>query len=158
MSHAGEVARLAYFIAWELKRLKIRQHVDPGAVAALGLLHDEAETITGDAPGSVKRLWKDADRSLKRLERRATHYLFEDAPEDLRAHLRGLVMKAGDYTSLASQVCRYADDVAALSYALHQVRGGNFHMAPTAQAIAEVCAARPWRWLHRLRKEYPELP
>ncbi len=115
--HHAATSRIAYSIAWLLRHHGIRKRIDPDAISTAAGLHDEPELITGDLPSPMKRLFKNARRTVGRWERRALPHLFQGAPEPLAAHLRELVLEANDYGTLTGQITRYADDLQALSFA-----------------------------------------
>ncbi|KKL11373.1 hypothetical protein LCGC14_2546470 [marine sediment metagenome] len=155
-THHSNTARIAYAVAWELRRLGIRK-INPAEVASLANVHDEGETIVGDMPATVKHLFKNARRAQQRYESRAVPMLFEDAPGELRYHLQSMVRRANNYSTLEGQVVRYADSMDALAYAEQEVVLGNKLMEETRQRCERVCAGYNWRWLKRLKEEYPDL-
>ena len=120
--HHAATARIAYAVAWLLRHHGIRKRIDPDAISTAAGLHDEPELVTGDMPSPMKRLFKNARRTVSCWEKRALPYLFQGAPEPLAEHLRDLVIQANDYSTLTGQVTRYADDLQALSFAVAEVR------------------------------------
>ncbi|KKL05906.1 hypothetical protein LCGC14_2601330 [marine sediment metagenome] len=156
--HHGTTATIAYCVAFELVRACGYKRLAPERVAIKALFHDAPERVTGDTPGSAKRLFKDARRSFARWEKRALPMIFEGAPEELAEHLRKSVLVANDYTRLEGQIVRYADDLSALAVVEDEVRRGNTHVINTVASLRERCETYPWRWLKKLRHVYPELP
>ncbi len=156
-THHSNTARIAYAVAYELRRLGIRK-IDPAEVATLANVHDEGETLVGDMPSVVKHLFKNARRAQQRYESRAVPMLFKDAPSELKRHLQSMVKRANNYSTLEGQVVRYADSVDALAFATQEVALGNTLMEETAQRCEHVCAGYSWRWLKRLKEEYLDLP
>ena len=156
-THHSNTARIAYAVAYELRRLGIRK-VDPAEAASLANVHDEGETIVGDMPATVKHLFKNARRAQQRYESRAVPMLFEDAPGELRRHLQSMVRRANNYSTLEGQIVRYADSMDALAYAEQEVALGNTLMEETRQRCERTCAGYNWRWLKRLKEEHSDLP
>lgn len=156
-THHSNTARIAYAIAYELRRLGIRK-INPAEVASLANVHDEMETIVGDMPATVKHLFKGARRAQQRYESKAVPMLFEDAPGELKRHLQSMVRRANNYSTLEGQIVRYADSMDALSFAAQEVELGSMLMEETRQRCERICAGYSWRWLKRLKEEYPDLP
>lgn len=154
--HHAAVSRIAYCLSWLLRFHGIRKRIDPAAIAMAGAYHDEGEAVTGDFPATLKNVYKDVRKVTARWETRALPFLFSGAPPELADHLRGLVTKANFYGGITGQIVRYADDLSALSFALSEIELGNTGMISTRDNILAVCASRQWRWLRRLRKQYPE--
>ena len=156
--HHGTTALIAYSLAFELKRLYGYKRLDPARVAVKALVHDAPERITGDTPGSAKRLFKDARRIFARWEKRALPMIFEGAPPELAEHLREYVLSGTNYKLLEGQIVRYADDLSALAVVEDEVKLGNTLVGSTVDMLLERAAGYHWTWLKKLRRVYPELP
>ncbi|KKK91892.1 hypothetical protein LCGC14_2708360, partial [marine sediment metagenome] len=99
--HHGTTAFIAYCLVFELKRLYGYKRLNPERVMIKSLVHDAPEQVTGDTPGSAKRLFKDARRAFARWEKLALPMIFVGAPSELADHLRENVTAGSDYSQLS---------------------------------------------------------
>lgn len=134
--HSAWVARIAMYIAYVCRDADL---INWRLLFETALLHDEAETITGDTPGGVKTYIPGAKEITKQWELTALNSLFNGLPCDLAVHLKWCISR---YIRLPDACPEYiiiklADMLSAISYARIQISMGNSLFRPIFKAIAK---------------------
>ena len=119
--HSHMVAVIAHALA-VIRRDVYGHSADPGQVAAVALLHDASEILTGDMPTPVKYFDSDITTAYKRVESVASLKLLAALPEELRTAYRPL-LSPGDSDSLA--LVKAADKLAAYIKCIEELNTGN---------------------------------
>lgn len=109
-AHSYTTAVLAYFLAVELKKEKIK--IDPEKTLKMALFHDMAETIVGDVGTFVKGMAKGA---FAPIEEEGLKWLVADLPT--KDEIVTLVKEYMDRKTLEARVCKVADNLDALAQA-----------------------------------------
>lgn len=109
-AHSWTTAILAYFLAVELKKEKVK--IDPEKTLKMALFHDMAETIVGDVGTFVKGMAKGA---FARVEEEGLKWLVNDLPT--KDEIVTLVNEYMDRKSVEARVCKVADNLDALAQA-----------------------------------------
>lgn len=158
--HQFFTAYLAFVIADVLAELQ--WGVSPDWAALLGLLHDQAEVITGDVPHPVKR---DNPGLMDELEADAAERLSHVFGDRLMVGdvVRRLIVQAddgdGNEPVVERQVVKLADRLAALAFVHEEIVAGNDHLQLTrflaSQQTLDDFGDLPW-WPD-LCEEIPDL-
>lgn len=109
-AHSYTTAVLAYFLAVELKKEKIK--IDPEKTLKMALFHDMAETIVGDVGTFVKGMAKGA---FAPIEEEGLKWLVADLPT--KDEIVTLVKEYMDRKTIEARVCKVADNLDALAQA-----------------------------------------
>ena len=109
-AHSYTTAVLAYFLAVELKKEKIK--IDPEKTLKMALFHDMAETIVGDVGTFVKGMAKGA---FAPIEEEGLKWLVADLPT--KDEIITLVKEYMERQTIEARVCKVADNLDALAQA-----------------------------------------
>lgn len=109
-AHSYTTAVLAYFLAVELKKEKVK--IDPEKTLKMALFHDMAETIVGDVGTFVKGMAKGA---FAPIEEEGLKWLVADLPT--KDEIISLVQEYMDRKTIEARVCKVADNLDALAQA-----------------------------------------
>lgn len=140
---AAETADAHHFwtawLAGVLARNLIRHghKVDLIKIYETGLTHDKAEEVTGDIPGSFKRLRPDARQVIHDWELAATPSLFGGLWPEERQHFISRIENYLTQESLERQIVKFADVLTAFSFADDQIKIGNQRLLRTRKDVAE---------------------
>ncbi len=152
--HHYFVARIAMDIVYALAHYDINMDIDMSEVVSTALLHDEAEKITGDVPGSAKRIFPELRQMVEGLEDKVVGELYGHIPgeagEEYTALVRGY---NNNQKRIENQIVKYADKLEAWLFARTEVKMGNSLMYHVLEEIGVELMKLEWPWLVALRKE-----
>lgn len=122
--HSLEVALVAHALAVIGNKHFDRQY-DPQRAAALALLHDATEIITGDMPTPVKYHSEEIRRAYAGVEDAAVEHLLGLLPEELREEYRQLMTLSGPEDQALRPLVKAADRISALIKCVEERLSGN---------------------------------
>jgi len=145
-AHHFWTAWLAGVIARHLMR---RGHeIDLIKVYESGLVHDKAEEVTGDIPGSFKRDVPAVRAVIHAWEKDAAAGLFDGLWLEEREHFIGRLLCYLEEDTLERQIVKFADVLTAFAFAEDQIRIGNQRFLKTRKTVAEELTEKqveyPW--------------
>ncbi len=139
--HSLEVALIAHALA-NIGNRRFHKNYDPHRAAALGLLHDASEIITGDMPTPVKYHSEEIRRAYGEVEDMAVEHLVSMLPEELRPEYRELMTMSAPGDQDLKPLVKAADRISAVIKCVEERQSGNrdFHKAEKTitKAIAEM--------------------
>ena len=155
--HSGWVARLSLYLAlsYEIGREVGMDGIDWRRLLAVAVCHDDAEQLTGDMPGSFKKLVPEAAEQLHQWEASMLPLLYGgmgSVTNFLHAETRAYVLsETRKPPPLEHEVVKLADRTTALAYANSQVLMGNELfldiLRDVADEVLEKVSAYWDRWL-----------
>lgn len=147
--HQFFVARSTMAICFELKHYKI---AEPDAAKAIGmaLIHDEAESVTGDMPGHIKRKYPDLKKALVDAEAEAMFSIYSKMPTAIMDNYLGLLHEYLDKNLLESQIVKYADILDIAAFSQNERKLGNTLLTGPFDTAQEWLVELDWPWLSNL--------
>ncbi len=100
---------------------------DPFKAELMGLVHDDAEIVTGDIEAGIKNKMSIQELdSVNKLEENAISVLADRFPKKIGPYFyRELLQESLDHSTLESMVMQYADKFDGMGEALHEIYAGN---------------------------------
>ncbi len=139
--HSLETALVAHALA-VLGNEKFGRHYDPERAAALAMLHDAPEIITGDMPTPVKYHSEEIRKAYGEVEELAVEHLVSLLPEELRPAYQQLMTMTGERDEELKPLIKAADRISAVIKCVEERKSGNrdFHKAEQTitQSIADM--------------------
>ncbi len=139
--HSLETALVAHALA-VLGNEKFGRHYDPERAAALAMLHDAPEIITGDMPTPVKYHSEEIRKAYGEVEELAVEHLVSLLPEELRPAYQQLMTMTGEQDEELKPLIKAADRISAVIKCVEERKSGNrdFHKAEQTitQSIADM--------------------
>lgn len=130
--HSFEVASIAHALAI-IGNKRFGKSYNEDRVAALGLYHDAAETLTGDMPTPVKYHSDDVRSAYKAVEDYACESLIGMLPEDMKDVYRPLIIPEESDAELWRLV-KAADKISALIKCLEEKKAGSSEFTDAAKS------------------------
>lgn len=130
--HSFEVASIAHALA-VIGNKRFGKSYNEDRVAALGLYHDAAETLTGDMPTPVKYHSDDVRSAYKAVEDYACESLIGMLPEDMKDIYRPLIIPEESDAELWRLV-KAADKISALIKCLEEKKAGSSEFTDAAKS------------------------
>jgi len=141
--HTLETAILAHALA-TLHNIRFLEEgaasVPAERVAALALLHDVPEVLTGDLPTPVKYHSEHLRAAYKQVEKSACASLLALLPEDLRGAYSSLLVPAESELHLWCYV-KAADKLSALIKCMEERKAGNLEFTRAEESIRKTLQA-----------------
>lgn len=122
--HSLETAIVAHALA-VIGNEKFDKNYDPQRAAALALLHDASEIITGDMPTPVKYHSPEIRRAYAEVEDLAVERLVSLLPEELRPYYRELMTMSGPGDMELRPLIKAADRISAAIKCVEERLSGN---------------------------------
>ncbi len=132
--HSLEVAIVAHALA-TIGNQKYGRSYDPQRAAALALLHDASEIITGDMPTPVKYHSEEIRRAYGEVEDMAVEHLVSMLPEELRPEYRALMTMAAPGDEALKPIVKAADRISAVIKCVEERQSGNRDFSKAEQTI-----------------------
>ena len=122
--HSLETAIVAHALA-VIGNEKFGRSRDPQRAAALALLHDAPEIITGDMPTPVKYHSEDIRKAYAEVENLAAERLVSLLPEELRPYYRELMTMSAPGDEELRPLIKAADRISAAIKCIEERLSGN---------------------------------
>lgn len=122
--HSLETAIVAHALA-VIGNEKFGRSYDPQRAAALALLHDASEIITGDMPTPVKYHSEEIRRAYAEVENLAAERLVSLLPEELRPYYRELMTMSAPGDEELRPLIKAADRISAAIKCIEERLSGN---------------------------------
>lgn len=122
--HSLETAIVAHALA-VIGNEKFGRSRDPQRAAALALLHDAPEIITGDMPTPVKYHSEDIRKAYSEVENLAAERLVSLLPEELRPYYRELMTMSAPGDEELRPLIKAADRISAAIKCIEERLSGN---------------------------------
>ena len=122
--HSLETAIVAHALA-VIGNEKFGRSRDPQRAAALALLHDAPERITGDMPTPVKYHSEDIRKAYAEVENLAAERLVSLLPEELRPYYRELMTMSAPGDEELRPLIKAADRISAAIKCIEERLSGN---------------------------------
>ena len=122
--HSLETAIVAHALA-VIGNEKFGRSRDPQRAAALALLHDAPEIITGDMPTPVKYHSEDIRKAYAEVENLAAERLVSLLPEELRPYYRELMTMSAPGDEELRPLIKSADRISAAIKCIEERLSGN---------------------------------
>ena len=122
--HSLETAIVAHALA-VIGNEKFGRSRDPQRAAALALLHDAPEIITGDMPTPVKYHSEDIRKAYSEVENLAAERLVSLLPEELRPYYRELMTMSAPGDEELRPLMKAADRISAAIKCIEERLSGN---------------------------------
>ncbi len=122
--HSLETAIVAHALA-VIGNEKFGRSCDPQRAAALALLHDASEIITGDMPTPVKYHSEDIRKAYAEVETLAVERLVSLLPEELRPYYRELMTMSAPGDEELRPLIKAADRISAAIKCIEERLSGN---------------------------------
>lgn len=122
--HSLETAIVAHALA-VIGNTKFGRNVDPQRAAALALLHDATEIITGDMPTPVKYHSQEIRAAYAEVEALAVERLVSMLPEELRPAYRELMTMSAPGDQELMPLVKAADRISAVIKCMEERLSGN---------------------------------
>lgn len=139
--HCMETALIAHALA-AIGNRRFGKTYNAERAAALAVLHDASEIITGDLPTPVKYHSEEIRRAYGEVEDMAIEHLVSLLPEDLRSCYRELMTMGAPGDQELRALVKAADRISAAIKCIEERRSGNqdFHKAEQGilQAIRDM--------------------
>ncbi len=132
--HSLEVAIVAHALA-VLGNKRFGKTYDPQRAAALALLHDASEIITGDMPTPVKYHSEEIRKAYGEVEDMAVEHLVSMLPEDLRPEYRALMTMSAPGDQELTPLVKAADRISAVIKCVEERQSGNRDFSKAEQTI-----------------------
>ncbi len=132
--HSLEVAIVAHALA-VIGNKRFGRGYDPQRAAALALLHDASEIITGDMPTPVKYHSEEIRRAYAEVEGLAVEHLVSMLPEELREEYRELMTMNGPEDQALRSIVKAADRISAVIKCVEERQSGNRDFSKAEQTI-----------------------
>lgn len=132
--HSLEVAIVAHALA-TIGNKKYGRGYDPQRAAALALLHDASEIITGDMPTPVKYHSEEIRRAYGEVEDMAVEHLVSMLPEELRPEYRALMTMGAPGDEALKPIVKAADRISAVIKCVEERQSGNRDFSKAEQTI-----------------------
>lgn len=137
--HSLETALVAHALA-TIGNARFGRSYDPERAAALAMLHDAGEIITGDMPTPVKYHSQEIRAAYSEVEEKAIEHLVRMLPEDLRAPYRELMTQTGPRDEELRPLVKAADRISALIKCVEERHSGNHDFHKAEQTITRQIA------------------
>ncbi len=137
--HSLEVALVAHALA-TLGNEKFGKSYHPERAAALAMLHDASEIITGDMPTPVKYHSEEIRKAYGEVEDMAVEHLVKMLPEEMRAPYRELMTMSGPEDEQLKPLIKAADRISAVIKCVEERRSGNRDFRKAEQTITKSIA------------------
>ena len=134
--HSMEVALLAHALA-TLGNRRFGKTYNAERAAALAVLHDASEIITGDLPTPVKYHSEEIRKAYGEVEEMAVEHLVSMLPEDLRPCYRELMTMGAPGDQELRALVKAADRISAAIKCIEERRGGNQDFRKAEQGILQ---------------------
>lgn len=82
------------------------REISNGDVVITALIHDHAERVTGDVPGSLKRMHPEARKQVEDWERFVIPMLWKGMPTEIAAELREYILQYSTGVEAEEEDCR----------------------------------------------------
>lgn len=122
--HSLETAIVAHALA-VIGNTRFARSYDPNRAAALALLHDAPEIITGDMPTPVKYHSEEIRRAYAEVEDLAAERLVSLLPEELRLYYRELMTQSAPGDEELRPLIKAADRISAAIKCVEERLSGN---------------------------------
>lgn len=122
--HSLETAIVAHALA-VIGNTRFGRQYDPQRAAALALLHDATEIITGDMPTPVKYHSEEIRRAYAEVEELAVERLVALLPEELRPYYRELMTQSAPGDEELRPLVKAADRISAVIKCVEERLSGN---------------------------------
>lgn len=122
--HSLETAIVAHALA-VIGNERFQKSYDPQRAAALALLHDAPEIITGDMPTPVKYHSEEIRRAYAEVEDLAVERLVSMLPEELRPYYRELMTQSAPGDRELRPLIKAADRISAAIKCVEERLSGN---------------------------------
>lgn len=122
--HSLETAIVAHALA-VIGNLRFGRSYDPDRAAALALLHDAPEVITGDMPTPVKYHSEEIRSAYAEVEDLALERLLSLLPEELRPYYRELMSQSAPGDGELRPLVKAADRISAVIKCMEERLSGN---------------------------------
>lgn len=122
--HSLETAIVSHALA-VIGNTKFGRQYDPQRAAALALLHDASEIITGDMPTPVKYHSQEIRRAYAEVEELAVERLVALLPEELRPYYRELMTQSAPGDEELKPLIKAADRISAVIKCVEERLSGN---------------------------------
>lgn len=122
--HSLETAIVAHALA-VIGNTRFGRQYDPQRAAALALLHDATEIITGDMPTPVKYHSEEIRRAYAEVEELAVERLVALLPEELRPYYRELMTQSAPGDGELRPLVKAADRISAVIKCVEERLSGN---------------------------------
>lgn len=132
--HSLEVAIVAHALA-VIGNKRLGKTYDPQRAAALALLHDASEIITGDMPTPVKYHSEEIRKAYGEVEDMAVEHLVSMLPEDLRPEYRELMTMSASGDQELLPLVKAADRISAVIKCVEERQSGNRDFTKAEQTI-----------------------
>ena len=138
--HSMEVALLAHALA-TLGNRRFGKTYNAERAAALAVLHDASEIITGDLPTPVKYHSEEIRKAYAEVEDRAVEHLVSMLPKELRPAYRELMTMDGPRDEELKTLVKAADKISAVIKCVEERRSGNRDFSKAEQTILKSIGA-----------------
>lgn len=137
--HSLEVALVAHALAITGVKFFGREY-DPQRAAALAMLHDASEIITGDMPTPVKYHSEEIREAYAQVEDLAVERLVSFLPEELRGEYRELMTMNAPGDEDLKPLVKAADRISAVIKCIEERQSGNQDFREAEQATRKALA------------------
>lgn len=122
--HSLETAIVAHALA-VIGNEKFGKSYDPQRAAALAILHDASEIITGDMPTPIKYHSQEIRKAYAEVEELAVERLVSLLPEELRPYYRELMTQSAPGDEELRPLIKAADRISAVIKCVEERLSGN---------------------------------
>lgn len=122
--HSLETAIVAHALA-VIGNEKFGKSYDPQRAAALAILHDASEIITGDMPTPIKYHSQEIRKAYAEVEELAVERLVSMLPEELRPYYRELMTQSAPGDEELRPLIKAADRISAVIKCVEERLSGN---------------------------------
>lgn len=137
--HSLEAAIVAHALA-VIGNTKFGRQYDPQRAAALALLHDASEIITGDMPTPVKYHSEEIRKAYAEVESLAVERLVALLPEELRPYYRELMTQSSPKDEELRPLIKAADRISAVIKCIEERLSGNLDFREAERSTMKLLA------------------
>ncbi|MCI9224170.1 MULTISPECIES: 5'-deoxynucleotidase [unclassified Acutalibacter] len=134
--HSLETAIIAHALA-VIGNTRFGRSYDPQRAAALALLHDASEIITGDMPTPVKYHSEEIRKAYAEVEDLAVEHLVSMLPEDLRPAYREIMTMSAPGDQDLKPLLKAADRISAVIKCVEERQSGNLDFSKAEGTIIQ---------------------
>lgn len=132
--HSHEVALIAQALAI-IGNKRLGKSYNTDRAAALGLIHDAPEIITGDLPTPVKYHSKGIREAYKEVEDLAGERLVSMLPDDFKEEYRAMLLMSSDEDKELKPIIKAADKISAVIKCMEEKKSGNTEFEKAEQTL-----------------------